>query len=99
MVVDGIEVLSIAGFSNYAITKDGRVWSKPRKYATLQGQWLIPYIDSDGYSRIYLCQNKKRHNCFVHRLVLETYQGICPKGMECRHLNGNEQDNRLENLV
>ncbi|MDE2095631.1 MAG: HNH endonuclease [Patescibacteria group bacterium] len=34
----------------------------------------------------------------VHRLVLEAFIGPCPPGMECRHLNGNRSDNRLENL-
>ena len=34
----------------------------------------------------------------VHKLVLEAFFGLCPKGMECRHLNGNSLDNRIENL-
>ncbi|KKM63215.1 hypothetical protein LCGC14_1513630, partial [marine sediment metagenome] len=34
----------------------------------------------------------------IHRLILETYIGPRPKGMECRHLNGNPADNRFENL-
>ena len=34
----------------------------------------------------------------VHRLVLETFVGPCPEGMECRHLNDNPADNRLSNL-
>lgn len=34
----------------------------------------------------------------VHRLVLTAFVGPCPEGMECRHLNGNKTDNRLENL-
>jgi len=34
----------------------------------------------------------------VSRLVLETFIGECPKGMECRHLDGNSQNNNLNNL-
>jgi hypothetical protein len=34
----------------------------------------------------------------VHRLVLETFVGPCPDGMECCHNNGDPADNRLENL-
>lgn len=34
----------------------------------------------------------------VHQLVLEAFVGLCPDGMECRHLNGVRDDNRLENL-
>ena len=36
---------------------------------------------------------------YVHRLVLEAFVGPCPEGQECRHLNGDPGDNRLENLV
>jgi len=35
----------------------------------------------------------------VHHLVLETFVGPCPEGMETRHLNGDPSDNRLENLA
>ena len=34
----------------------------------------------------------------VHRLVLETFVGMCPTGMQGDHINRNRQDNRLENL-
>lgn len=84
---------AIPGFSNYSITKNGCVWSKYRN-----GRWLRVSYDSDGYPQVILCTNKKRRNRKIHRLVLETYVGPCPNGMECRHLNGNPVDNRLENL-
>lgn len=34
----------------------------------------------------------------VHQLVMKAFVGEPPEGMEVRHLNGNPQDNRLENL-
>ena len=82
----------IPKFENYSITKDGRVWSN--RY----NRWLKPCRNHKGYLRIVLCNNKKHYTKATHRLVLETYVGPCPKGMECRHLNGNPVDNRLENL-
>lgn len=36
---------------------------------------------------------------FVHALVLLAFIGPPPPGLETRHLNGNEQDNRLSNLA
>lgn len=30
MLQDGTEVKTIPGFPNYAISKDGEIWSKPR---------------------------------------------------------------------
>ena len=34
----------------------------------------------------------------VHKLVLLAFVGPAPYKHECRHLNGNPSDNRLENL-
>lgn len=34
----------------------------------------------------------------MHRLMLETFIGPCPEGMECRHLDGSRTNNRLDNL-
>lgn len=47
---------------------------------------------------VSLHKKGKQVFCLVHRLVLEAFVGPCPKGMECRHLNGDSGDNRLENL-
>lgn len=34
----------------------------------------------------------------VHQLVALTYLGPCPEGKEVLHINGNPQDNRIDNL-
>jgi len=47
---------------------------------------------------ITLSKNGIAKNCYVHRLVLETFIGPCPSGMECRHLDGNPENNKLNNL-
>lgn len=39
-----------------------------------------------------------RNWCLVHRLVLETFVGPCPAGMEACHRNDIKKDNRLANL-
>jgi len=87
-----IDMKTIPNFPNYSITKDGQVWSNCYK------RWLKPSKNIQGYLYVGLTINKKQHQCRVHRLVLETYVSPCPQGMQCRHLNGNKQDNRLENL-
>ena len=50
------------------------------------------------YLHVVLCKNNIRKTHRIHKLVLETFVGPCPKGMECRHLNGIKTDNRLCNL-
>lgn len=54
--------------------------------------------EKDSYLQVNLCKNGKVKNCYVHRLVLETFVGTCPEGMEACHNNGNAGDNRVKNL-
>lgn len=35
----------------------------------------------------------------VHRVILRTFVGPCPEGMEAGHLDGDARNNRLENLA
>ena len=62
-------------------------------------QFLKPKIEVRGYRRIRLSGNSKSHFHFIHRLVIQTFNGNNPKGKEyVNHKNGNTSDNRLENL-
>lgn len=47
---------------------------------------------------VCLYKNKKRCPYYLHRLVLETYVGLCPKDMECCHNDGDKLNNCLSNL-
>ena len=95
---------SIINFPNYSITKDGRIWSKPKQRSwgrglLHNGRWLKPQIDKDGYLRISLRKDGASKLLGVHRLVLETYVGPCPEGKESHHINGIKADDRIENLM
>lgn len=59
---------------------------------------LRQYEHPFGYNDVDLYKNRVKTKKKVHRLVLEAFVGACPEGMECRHLNGQSRDNRLENL-
>lgn len=82
----------IPGFPNYSITKGGSV------YSHILNRWLKSSKRQNGYLQIELYQNGKRFGKKIHRLVLETFIGPCPQGMETRHLNNCRTDNRLKNL-
>ena len=91
----------IPGFMNYEITRDGRIWSKPRKDRrgnNRRGKWLKLTKGSRGYLHLSLCAEGKIYTRSVHQLVLETYVGPCPPGMETRHLDGTRTNNQLDNL-
>ena len=91
-------VYDIPGFSDYQITRMGKVWSKLRKRAHCSGRFLTPLLQQTGYVQVNLYKNGKMYTRRIHRLLLETFVGPCPKGMECRHLDGDKQNNILSNL-
>lgn len=95
------ELKDIPGFPGHAITKNGRVWSKPRLDSRgnhLPGKWLKPFSMSSGHLQVTLWKNAVNYKYLVHRLVLEAFVGPCPEGMECRHLDDDPINNKLENL-
>lgn len=97
----GLLVKTHPVFTNYAISRDGRVWSKPRTTPhghKRKGRWLKLSPLKGGYIRVDLKLAKKSYTLKVHRLVLETWVGLCPVGMNTRHLDGNPANNNLSNL-
>lgn len=51
------------------------------------------------YKRVFLSNGfGKKCPKQVHRLVLSAFVGPCPDGMECRHLDGNGENNSVSNL-
>jgi hypothetical protein len=87
-------VRPIQGYEDrYYITDDGRLFSsywgrinelKPRPLK--------------GYLCLYLYRDGIRKRRYVHQLVMETFVGPRPAGMETCHNNGIKNDNRLANL-
>ena len=91
----------IPNFPGYFATKDGRIYSGPKKgKGGHSGRFLKPAKGGSGYLFVGLYRDKRRHhNLFtIHRLVLETFVGPCPEGMEGCHDDGNKQNNSLGNL-
>lgn len=86
----------IPKFPGYQITKDGEVWSEPN-HCHSKNKRLKPGL-SGSYLTVSLGKQGKQCTRRIHCLVLETYVGPCPDGLECRHLDGNSVNNRLTNL-
>jgi len=86
-------LVPIPGFPDYSITKSGKVWSYKR-----QGQWLKSWLNCGGYPTLGLCMEGVYYERFVHVLLLETFVGPRPAGMDACHYNGRKTDNRLVNL-
>lgn len=91
--VDGFDVSDLGNVRSWL----GR-GPKPRRMPVARHLSLQRH--SGGYRYVQLPQRLLGAPCkaYVHRLVLETFVGPCPDGMEACHGNGDNSDNRLENL-
>jgi hypothetical protein len=98
---------SIKGFSGYMISTLGRVKSF-RSYYRRKGVTKLSCISHilkprtcggrDGYFFITLSDGENSGQFYIHRLVLETFIGPAPVGMECCHEDGVKHNCKLSNL-
>jgi len=89
----------VPGFPGYRVGDDGSAWSCRKHPRNRKGRWIqmTPHFDK-GYPLIYVYRDGRRYSRKIHTLVLNTFVGPCPIGMQCRHLNGQPADSRLTNL-
>ena len=92
----------IVGFPAYEISDFGRVRSYLR-LGTKRKLWTEPVglsvcISNNGYKFIVFPDHDSRKRKYIHRLVLESFLGPCPAGMEACHNNGDRTDCRVDNL-
>ena len=95
----------VAGWEGlYEVSDQGNVRSVDRPVRCVGGSRIYPGSvlngtpDKDGYRRVCLSRKNRKSYLHVHRLVLMTFIGPCPKGFEACHRNGLQDDNRLQNL-
>ena len=75
------------------VEADGRGGTRPRR-----GLMMRPKRHRYGHQEVALSRSGVRASKLVHRLVLESFTGECPPGMEACHGNGTADDNLLGNL-
>lgn len=81
----------------YEVSDAGRVRSIARPGT--RGGILRGEVHPDGYPSVKLSKGGRKKHLTVHVLVATAFRGPRPDGQECRHLNGDPSDNRLENLA
>jgi hypothetical protein len=97
-----VPVFGLEGF--YEVSSDGDVRSIPRGGVTSYGKRMyggneLKHIStSSGYPSVNLTKKGFRKQFLVHRIVLESFVGPAPEGMEACHQNGVRSDCRLSNL-
>lgn len=81
----------------YYFSSEGRA---ARKLKTGLLRILVGCECGRGYRAISAALGGGKYaRVYIHRGVCELFNGKCPAGMECRHLNGDMNDNRAENLA
>jgi hypothetical protein len=63
------------------------------------GKILKPMSNRSGHLYILTPPPRRPRKLFIHRAVLLTFRGPCPEGCESRHLDGNPENNNLDNLA
>lgn len=100
LIEHDVEFRDIKDCPGYRISNTGIVQScRSTGDGHFRSAWkTLKPTDRKGYLRVSMRRAGKKYCIGVHQLVLFNFVGPCPDGMECRHLNGNAHDNRLENL-
>lgn len=80
--------------SSYLVSDRGRVWSM--KHGRLMNQF--PAGDDGRYRGVHVSGRDGKRMRYVHHLVLETFVGPRPPGLEACHNDGNASNNELGNL-
>ena len=84
----------VYGFEDlYEVSNLGRIRNKSGHIKAAQ-----PH-NFGGYLSIKLYKSNVEHSKLVHTVVLESFVGPKPEGLECRHLDGVSSNCRLDNLV
>ena len=90
----------------YAVTRNGNVWSYPKKRSSKNGKWIKLQLVTSTKNRVKprscyvvnLYKNKKRKSYQVHRLVAITYILNPDNKPDINHINGNSLVNEDWNL-
>lgn len=86
-------------YIGYEVSDKGRIRSYRHKNGLRKKPFVLkPSIRRAEREVVTLYHESGRVQTFISRLVLFGFIGDCPKGMECRHLDGNVKNNCLSNL-
>jgi hypothetical protein len=78
------------GLPDVFITEDGNVWRN--------GKQKKVFVAKNGYLSFAMSVKNKTQIKTIHRVLMETFVGPCPNGMETLHIDGNRLNNDLKNL-
>lgn len=83
----------------YSVSTCGRVRRDAPQHGTTTGRILRPAVSKRRYLIVRLSVENVQTTRYVHDLVAQTFLGPKALGIVVRHINGDELDNRIENLT
>lgn len=89
----------LPGYSAYEVSTLGRVRRILSGKGTRAGREVHPSRDRGGRMVFNANACGQRKQFKVHRAVMLAHVGDCPAGMEVAHLDGNQQNNQIANLI
>ena len=76
----------------YQVSNLGRILSLNYRN-TGKSELMTPYEMPNGYLQVGLCKNEERKNCYVHRLVTESFLENPDNLPEVNHIDENKTNN------
>lgn len=114
-IVDGLDwswafvvYRPVLGFSGYCVGSNATAWTcivrlrtgtKARVFGPGPIWRRMKASIRCGYMVVNLHREKKGYVKFVHRLVLEAFDGPCPPGKECRHIDDVRLNSNYFNII
>jgi len=92
-----MQIKWIPGYEGtYAVTDEGRVASYARSKPIWLSQWWKG--TRSKYLAVRLYKNSRAKWCYIHQLVLITFDKPRPPGMDALHKDDNPSNNYFNNL-
>jgi hypothetical protein len=90
----------------YRVNIAGQIYSMPREVSAgnpgqvmkIGGKYLKPYLNTKGYPSVSLNKGGKKKTTPVHVIVAQAFLGDRPNGFHINHIDGNKENNHIDNL-
>ena len=84
-------------YEKFQVSNFGRILNL-NYYNTGKAKLMEPSYDGQGYLKVHLSKNKETKDCYVHRLVAETFITNPENLPEVNHIDEDKTNNRVDNL-
>jgi len=82
----------------YLVSNFGRVRRIDKKNESVKIKCLKNKKNTDGYLQVRFCDKKRIKNFSIASLVIRTFIGERPVGLQINHKDGNKLNNHIDNL-